>query len=266
MLPSDNASQLRKQIVFFLRRGFTLEESLNMVYDDDLNVREIFLEPPDSNVLTDEDSAEEDEGGMIDNLNRQQLSAHIEMKLHNTKIENEQVTQTDAVTQVEEVTEIEETTSVSYNITEGPGNVKITWADGDLFPAPREFPKSDRLRYMNLSPVELFEKFIDDEIVQYIVNESNKYALFLNHANPKITVAEMNYCCLGILILTGYSELPGRDFYWDSQDDLRNQMVCNAMRRDKFRQILRYLHCADNTKPNNLNQIRYGILGLLWTC
>lgn len=94
------------KLFFFLRRGFTLEEALNMVYDDDLDVREIFREPPDSNVLTDEDSAEEDEGGMIDNLNRQQLSAHIEMKLHNTKIENEQVTQTDAVTQVEEITEI----------------------------------------------------------------------------------------------------------------------------------------------------------------
>lgn len=210
-----------------------------MVYEDDLDVREIFLEPPDSNVLTDEDSAEEDEGGMIDNLNRQQLSAHIEMKLHNTKIEsdNEQVIQTDAVTQVEEVTEIEETTGVSYNIPERPGKVKITWADGDLFPAPKEFPKSDRLRYVNLSPVELFEKFIDDEIVQYIVNESNKYALFLNNENPKISAAEMK-CFLAILILTGYSELPGRDFYWDSQDDLRNQMVCNAMRRDKFRKIL----------------------------
>lgn len=110
------------KLFFFLRRGFTLEEAL----------REILREPPDSNVLTDEDSAEEDEGGMIDNLNRQQLSAHIEMKLHNTKIENEQVTQTDAVTQVEEVTEIEET-----------------------FPAPRKFPKSDRLQSTTASWVVL---------------------------------------------------------------------------------------------------------------
>lgn len=38
--------------------------------DDDLmqNVDQIFVEPPDANVDTDEDSADEDEGGMIYNL------------------------------------------------------------------------------------------------------------------------------------------------------------------------------------------------------
>lgn len=39
--------------------------------DDDLlqNVDEIFVEPPDANVDTDEDSADEEEGGMMHNLN-----------------------------------------------------------------------------------------------------------------------------------------------------------------------------------------------------
>lgn len=37
---------------------------MNIAYED------INIESPDSNVLTDEDLGEEDEGGVIDNLNR----------------------------------------------------------------------------------------------------------------------------------------------------------------------------------------------------
>ncbi|KAG5887659.1 hypothetical protein JTB14_037657 [Gonioctena quinquepunctata] len=135
-----------------LERGFTLEDALNTVYEDDIDVREILIEPPDSNVLTDEDSGEEDEGGTIDNLNRQQLSAHVKVRIHNG----------------EENNQIEAAASTTQNIAERPG----------------------------------------------------------------------------------YAELPGRDFYWDVNDDMRNHMVSQAMRRDRFRQIPKYLHCADNTKPD----------------
>ncbi|KAG5869492.1 hypothetical protein JTB14_013565 [Gonioctena quinquepunctata] len=69
-----------------------------MVYEDDIDVREIFIEPPDSNVLTDEDSGEEDEGGTIDNLNRQQLSAHVEVRIHNGE-ENNQIEAAASTTQ-----------------------------------------------------------------------------------------------------------------------------------------------------------------------
>lgn len=139
------------------------------------------------------------------------------------------------------------------NLPERPGKNKITWIDGDLIPAEREFLKPDITDFMHLCPTEIFEKFLDDDIFQFIVNESNKYALFLNDPDPKITVDEMK-CCFAILILTGYAELPGRDFYWDSQNDMRNEMVSQAMRRDRFRQILRYLHCADNNKPDKADK------------
>ena len=53
------------------RKGFSLSQAMDMLNEDnDLlqNVDEIFVEPPDPNVDTDEDSADEDEGGMIYNL------------------------------------------------------------------------------------------------------------------------------------------------------------------------------------------------------
>ncbi|KAG5893887.1 hypothetical protein JTB14_001072 [Gonioctena quinquepunctata] len=53
-------------------RGFSLSQAMDMLKEDDnllANVDEIFVEPSDTNVDTDEDSANEDEGGMVCNLN-----------------------------------------------------------------------------------------------------------------------------------------------------------------------------------------------------
>lgn len=41
----------------------------------------IFIEPPDANVLTDKDSGDEEEGGLVDNLSGQQLLAGAEVRL-----------------------------------------------------------------------------------------------------------------------------------------------------------------------------------------
>ncbi|KAK9729567.1 Transposase IS4 [Popillia japonica] len=58
-------------------------------------------------------------------------------------------------------------------------------------------------------------------------------------------------CFIAILILTGYNVLPYREYYWDLRTDTKNTMVSDAMRRDRFRQILKYIHCADNAQPDN---------------
>lgn len=49
--------------------------------DDDVNG--IFIEPPDPNMLSDEDSGNEDEGGAIDNLSSRQLAANAEVVFNN---------------------------------------------------------------------------------------------------------------------------------------------------------------------------------------
>ncbi|KAG5895313.1 hypothetical protein JTB14_029146 [Gonioctena quinquepunctata] len=52
-----------------------LDRTLDIVYalDSDTEVAEVFIEPPESHVLTDEDSADKDEGGLADNLCSRQL-------------------------------------------------------------------------------------------------------------------------------------------------------------------------------------------------
>ena len=93
------------------------------------------------------------------------------------------------------------------------------------------FPEADLQRYRNLSPVQFFELFIKEEVVQHLVTQSNQYALFKNHPELKLTAEELK-CFLGIFINTGYNENPQRKLDWDQGDDVRNYMVYEAMRRD----------------------------------
>ncbi|XP_072399204.1 uncharacterized protein [Diabrotica undecimpunctata] len=86
--------------VRFARR-FSLAEALDMVYGDEKlaeQVDNIFITPPDVNGAdTDEDSANEDEGGFINNLTGRQLRAQAEIQLSSNErigADNEEV-QTD---------------------------------------------------------------------------------------------------------------------------------------------------------------------------
>ncbi|CAG9825320.1 unnamed protein product [Phaedon cochleariae] len=58
--------------------GITLQEALEIAFYDE-NVTDIYIEPPESNVLRDESSsADEDEGRLADNLNARKFSAPAE--------------------------------------------------------------------------------------------------------------------------------------------------------------------------------------------
>ncbi|KAK8788203.1 hypothetical protein V5799_022020 [Amblyomma americanum] len=110
----------------------------------------------------------------------------------------------------------------------------------------------------DFSAVELFELFFDEAVVELLVEQTRKYALFLNMPDPEVTTEEMR-CFIGVLVLSGYTRLPGKKCYWDSGTDMRNTMVYNAMRRNRFIQIMRFLHCADNaslTLSDKLTKLR----------
>jgi Transposase IS4 len=55
---------------------------------------------------------------------------------------------------------------------------------------------------------------------------------------------------MSILILSGYCVVPGKRMYWKSSDDVRNDLIYNAMRRERFVQIMRFVHFSDNTRPD----------------
>ncbi|XP_004780037.1 piggyBac transposable element-derived protein 1 isoform X1 [Mustela putorius furo] len=100
------------------------------------------------------------------------------------------------------------------------------------------------LKSEKLNPVELFELFFDDEIFNMIVNETNNYASQKN-VSLDVTVPEIR-CVLGILLLSGFVRRPRRGMYWDISDADQN-LVRDAIRRDRFELIFSYLHFADNS-------------------
>lgn len=75
-----NASRI--WVHFF--RNYSLQDVVAMIEetDEEAEVTGIFIEPPHGNV-SDEDSAEEDSGGLIDNLSSKQLQANAECVLSN---------------------------------------------------------------------------------------------------------------------------------------------------------------------------------------
>ncbi|KAG8233155.1 hypothetical protein J437_LFUL014107 [Ladona fulva] len=67
-----------------LQGSLSLEEALRILAEDDdseVGVADMFISLPEGNELTDEDSADEDGGGLVDNLTDRQLRAEAEIRL-----------------------------------------------------------------------------------------------------------------------------------------------------------------------------------------
>ena len=62
---------------------------------------------------------------------------------------------------------------------------------------------------------------------------------------------------IGCLIAMGVNRLPSLHDYWSEHDMLRNIFISRTFTRDRFLQILRYLHLSDNTAvaPGRLSKI-----------
>ncbi|XP_050293802.1 piggyBac transposable element-derived protein 2-like [Anthonomus grandis grandis] len=54
-------------------------------------------------------------------------------------------------------------------------------------------------------------------------------------------------CFIGIMTLSGYDPKPGKLYFWNSQPDMANP-VKNGMRRNRFEQIMQFLHFSDTNK------------------
>ena len=52
---------------------------------------------------------------------------------------------------------------------------------------------------------------------------------------------------LGILLLSGYNSVTRRRLYWSTELDTHNWLVSNSMRQNRFDEIMKYFHAADNT-------------------
>lgn len=125
------------------------------------------------------------------------------------------------------------------------------WNESDLSEQlnPTCYPHKPTAADMPRKPVEIFQLFFDTITIGHLTKETVSYAIHRGHHTFTLSSAEMK-AFLGILIVSGYNSLPRRRMYWENESDVRNELIANSMRRDRFEEIFRYFHAADN---NNLD-------------
>ena len=88
-----------------------------------------------------------------------------------------------------------------------------------------------------------------DKLIDHICKEINTYASQKGNQKFKIDSNEMK-SFLVVLLLSGYIPYAERSMYWEMCLDKRNTIVASLFPRNRFLNVLQYLHLADN---NNLN-------------
>lgn len=116
----------------------------------------------------------------------------------------------------------------------------------EVKPLVEEFPA-----LTTASPYNLFKLFCDDVMLDLMVSETCRYAQTQKNI-PGFCVSngEMEQF-LAILLFSGYVKLPEERMYWSRSEDINVSFTPSIMSRDRFLQIKRCLHIADNANLGN---------------
>lgn len=103
----------------------------------------------------------------------------------------------------------------------------------------------------DLSPIGIFNLLWCD-VNAMIKKFSERYARQKNCPGFKLQVGELERF-FGILLLSGYNVQPNQRSYWSVQNDSGVTAVQEALSRNRFLEIKRWLHACDNARvdPNN---------------
>ncbi|KAG1682704.1 PiggyBac transposable element-derived protein 3 [Nymphon striatum] len=97
---------------------------------------------------------------------------------------------------------------------------------------------------------DFFLKFMDEEIINDLVFQTNLYATQGSRRFKPVSRDEF-LSFLGINMLMGYHNLPSWRNYWSTAADLHVDIVKDTMSRNRFGEILSNLHANDNSiRPN----------------
>ena len=100
-----------------------------------------------------------------------------------------------------------------------------------------------------LLPHEILERLIDDpenSLLEHIVKESERYAHSRFGDLTFKTNKDEIKTFIGVLLLSGYHKLPQAHLYWDSNVDTNVSVVTDAVSRNRYNLLKKYIHCVDN--------------------
>lgn len=106
----------------------------------------------------------------------------------------------------------------------------------------------------DLSPLDYFKKFIPDETIKMICEQTNIYAHQKTGTTLNVKPKEIE-AYIGILLYTGVVPMAQCRLYWSNE--CRFPPVANALSRNRFEAIKRYLHLNDNTQQPTKDNENY---------
>ncbi|KAB0805174.1 hypothetical protein PPYR_02144 [Photinus pyralis] len=108
----------------------------------------------------------------------------------------------------------------------------------------RPFGISKKAQFDITSPLSIFLNVMTNLFLQYIVDQSNLYAIQRGTVLG-LTLDELK-AYLGILIIMGFHTLPSIRHYWSKESNFGVQRVQSIMTLKRFLKITRMLHLNDN--------------------
>lgn len=205
---------------------------------DDIEMpTDLFLEPPELNVESDEDSGEEDEGNP-DRFSKRQLQAGVEIRFGRSTTEDEIINET--------TESVPQSTHTRVQQNWEPGNE-------ENFPLSAKMFKSNLWEGSKIYPltmsaqsnaIDFFELFFPKTFIDSVILHTTNYALKKKNKSINI-VADDIYAFLGTIILSGYNVLPRRRMYWENDEDVGNILISKWIRRKTFEDIFTNIHFCD---------------------
>ena len=104
-------------------------------------------------------------------------------------------------------------------------------------------PQPDEVK----TPYQYFKSFIDDELLEKISEQSNRY-FFQNKAQKNLSATPKEIeMVIGILLKMGIVKMSNIKDYWSTYTNF--EPISSVMSRNRFQQLLRYIHFVDNEDP-----------------
>ncbi len=101
------------------------------------------------------------------------------------------------------------------------------------------------------TPSQTLELFLDVLATDHLVKQTVNYAI-QNGKHSFTLTSDEKKTVIGIFLVSGYCCVPRRRLYWQRQPDVYNELIADSTRRDRFDEIIKFFHAADNTKlPKN---------------
>ena len=140
---------------------------------------------------------------------------------------------------------------INYKFDLSEGNWKRVFENSDVKRERFPFRKKPGLNIdPNLSPVDYFNYFLDDELIEIITSNTNLYAKqCIKKKSDKYWYPETSkeirlYIILKVLM--GIGPKTALHLYWTNKENLEQPVYTRTMKYKRFVKIRQYLHFTDN--------------------